>query len=65
MKYERVAAAFYGVPWAMELGKFQTICNVLARKRAGEVFSEVEIRAATAQKNQPVVGAGRGGDRLD
>ena len=31
MMYERVAAAFYGTPWAMERTKFNVIRNVLAQ----------------------------------
>ena len=63
MMYERVAAAFYGTPWAMERGKFDVIRSVLARKQAGERFSEIEIKAASAERRsgRGHVGAGRDG----
>ena len=61
MMYERVAAAFYGTPWAMERGKFDVIRSVLARKQAGERFSEIEIKAASAECRPAVATSGRGG----
>jgi HK97 family phage major capsid protein len=46
MNYERVISAVISYPWAILEGKYNAIVSVLARREAGERFTEEQIASA-------------------
>lgn len=49
MNYERIVSVAVSHPWAIREEKYSAIVSVLARRAAGEDFSEEQIRTAVGQ----------------
>jgi signal peptide peptidase SppA len=50
MKYAHIIAEVLSQPWAILDAKFDSIVSVLARREAGEEFTEEQIRAAVGER---------------